>query len=256
MPTIRFMLPLVLFLTLCCAPALFAGDKDPLAVYVSDQGQRLTARFDIPGKKVRLVLPGGKTLTLPQAMSGSGARYSNGAQTFWEHQGSAIYEEGETLLFEGRETPGAAPAAAPPAAPERDAALRSAAGRYAAELKRTDKTFAEEAPAEPFPCMLDAGKGKPPVDARCVNVIDAVTAKGELASVRFAVVPVEGAHKKLPVMADGGLVFLLRKDKAGEWRGAGWFLDSDAPSLNGKQRKASGLSAKALESVGWLIDQE
>lgn len=253
MSKMRSMLPLFLLLTLCCASALFAAEKDPVAVYVSEQGQRLTARFDIPGKKVRIVLPSGKTLTLPQAMSGSGARYSNGAQTFWEHQGSAIYEEGETLLFKGREVPGAQPAAA---GEQGEDALRSAAARYAAELKRTDKTFAEEAPTEPFPCTLDAGKGKPHVNARCVNVIDAVIVKGELASVRFVVVPVEGAHKKLPVMADGGLVFLLRKDKAGEWRGAGWFLGSDAPSLSEKQRKASGISIKALESVGWLVDQE
>lgn len=102
MPTLRFMLPLLLLLALCGTSGLFASEKEPVAVYVSEQGQRLTARFDIPGRKVRLVLPGGKTLTLPVAMSGSGARYSNGAQTFWEHQGSAIYEEGETLLFESK----------------------------------------------------------------------------------------------------------------------------------------------------------
>lgn len=124
MPAMRFMLPLLLVMTLCGAPVLFADEKEPVAVYVSEQGQRLTACFDIPGKKVRVVLPSGKTLTLPQAMSGSGARYSNGAQTFWEHQGSAIYEEGGTLLFEGREAPGAAPAVAAPAAPEREAAGR------------------------------------------------------------------------------------------------------------------------------------
>lgn len=77
----------------------------PEAVYVSSQGQRLAARFDIPAKTVRLALPDGRTLTLPLAVSGSGARYSNGAQTFWEHQGGAIFEERGVLLFEGRETP-------------------------------------------------------------------------------------------------------------------------------------------------------
>lgn len=253
MSAMRFMPPLLSLLLLCCASALWAGEKEPVAVYVSEQGQRLTARFDIPGKKVRLVLPGGKTLTLPVAMSGSGARYSNGAQTFWEHQGSAIYEEGETLLFEGKELSGARPAAA---GEQGDDALRNAAARYAEQLRRTDKAFAGEVPAGPLPCMLDAGKGKQPVNARCANVIDAIAVAGELASVRFALVPVEAAHKKLPVMADGGLVFLLRKDKAGEWRGAGWFLGSDEPSLSERQRKASGLSAKALAAVGWLVDGE
>lgn len=77
----------------------------PEAVYISSQGQRLAARFDIPGKTVRLTLPDGRTLTLPLAVSGSGARYSNGAQTFWEHQSCAIFEERGVLLFEGRETP-------------------------------------------------------------------------------------------------------------------------------------------------------
>lgn len=77
----------------------------PEAVYVSSQAQRLAARFDIPGKTVRLTLPDGRTLSLPLAVSGSGARYSNGAQTFWEHQGCAIFEERGVLLFEGRETP-------------------------------------------------------------------------------------------------------------------------------------------------------
>jgi len=104
----RFMLLSLLVMTLCAASALAAGEQEAVAVYVSEQGQRLTARFDIPGNTVRLVLPGGKRLTLPVAMSGSGARYSNGAQTFWEHQGSAIYEEGGRLLFEGKEVPGAA----------------------------------------------------------------------------------------------------------------------------------------------------
>lgn len=84
------------------APAVVAM---PEAVYVSSRGQRLAARFDIPGKAVFLTLPDGRTLTLPLAVSGSGARYSNGAQTFWEHQGGAIFEERGVLLFEGRETP-------------------------------------------------------------------------------------------------------------------------------------------------------
>lgn len=85
--------------------AAAASEASPAAAYVSTQGQRLAARFDIPGKTVRLTLPDGRTLTLPLAVSGSGARYSNGEQTFWEHQGSAIFEERGVLLFEGRETP-------------------------------------------------------------------------------------------------------------------------------------------------------
>jgi len=120
----RLLLPLCAVVILWAAPAAFASETESVAVYVSEQGQRLTARFDIPGKTVWLVLPGGGSVTLPLAMSGSGARYSNGSQTFWEHQGGAIYEEGETLLFEGKEVPGAASGGAAPAAPERDEAER------------------------------------------------------------------------------------------------------------------------------------
>lgn len=87
------------------AEAAAASETSPEAAYVSPQGQRLAARFDLPAKTVRLALPDGRTLTLPLAVSGSGARYSNGAQTFWEHQGGAIFEEDGVLLFEGRETP-------------------------------------------------------------------------------------------------------------------------------------------------------
>jgi len=99
------LLPLCAVVTLWAASAAFASETRSVAVYVSERGQRLTACFDIPGKTVRLALPGGGSVTLPVALSGSGARYSNGPQTFWEHQGSATYEEGGRLLFEGKAVP-------------------------------------------------------------------------------------------------------------------------------------------------------
>jgi len=71
------------------------------AVYLGKGGATLSAFFDTEGKKVTLTLPGGGTVLLPQAISGSGARYSDGNRTFWEHQDKAVYTEGEKVIFEG-----------------------------------------------------------------------------------------------------------------------------------------------------------
>jgi membrane-bound inhibitor of C-type lysozyme len=61
----------------------------------------LKAFFDLNLHLVRVTLPNGRIVTLPAAMLGSGARYSNGTETFWEHQGTGRFFKGETLLFEG-----------------------------------------------------------------------------------------------------------------------------------------------------------
>ena len=72
------------------------------ARYRSGDGKLLKAVFDLKQNQVLLTLPDGRKLTLPAAMSGSGARYSNGAESFWEHQGVGRYFKGDLLLFEGR----------------------------------------------------------------------------------------------------------------------------------------------------------
>ena len=80
------------------------GPPDPAIVavtYVGAGGAELSASFDREGKQVRLVLPGRATLLLPEAAAASGARYSDGSRTFWEHQGKATFSEGETIVFEG-----------------------------------------------------------------------------------------------------------------------------------------------------------
>lgn len=82
--------------------AVAAAQSQPVAVCRSDDGRTLTARFDIAGRSARVTLPDGETLTLPLALSASGARYSNGASTYWEHHGSARFERGEVLVFEGK----------------------------------------------------------------------------------------------------------------------------------------------------------
>lgn len=72
------------------------------AVYISEQGKRLKASFDNRAKSVTITLPSGNNTTLPRAISGSGARYSNGRETFWEHHGEATYWVGEKKAFQGK----------------------------------------------------------------------------------------------------------------------------------------------------------
>lgn len=74
------------------------------AVYRSTDGRQLQACFDLKQQRVTVRLPNGALVQLPVAVSGSGARYSDGTRTFWEHQGTGRYSEGETLLFEGAVT--------------------------------------------------------------------------------------------------------------------------------------------------------
>lgn len=85
-----------------------AGIKIKGATYRSAAGELLKATFDLGRNLVRLRLPDGRRVTLPAATSASGARYSNGSRTFWEHQGVGRYFEGETPVFQGeilRESP-------------------------------------------------------------------------------------------------------------------------------------------------------
>ncbi len=77
---------------------------EPLPVvarYCSGEGKMATATFDLIRNLVTVALPDGRRVTLPAAPAASGARYSDGRETFWEHQGSGRFFKGETLLFEG-----------------------------------------------------------------------------------------------------------------------------------------------------------
>lgn len=96
-----------------CAVPLFAGTlpcsglKQVPAAYIAASGEQLQACFDLVQNRVTVAFADGSSLVLPVAISGSGARYSDGTHTFWEHQGVGRYFVGEKLLFEG----GIAPAA-------------------------------------------------------------------------------------------------------------------------------------------------
>ena len=51
----------------------------------------VVASYSADAKSVTLYTQG-QTFHLPIAMSGSGARYSDGKTTIWEHQGEAVFE--------------------------------------------------------------------------------------------------------------------------------------------------------------------
>ncbi|MGH6612525.1 MAG: MliC family protein [Burkholderiaceae bacterium] len=61
------------------------------AKYACADGKTLFARFTQDPQRVNLK-HGNRSWRLPIARSGSGARYSNGRVTFWEHQGEATLE--------------------------------------------------------------------------------------------------------------------------------------------------------------------
>ncbi len=60
-------------------------------VYHCPLNVNVSADYSSDASKVTLHVAG-QTFVLPQAMSGSGARYSDGKTTIWEHQGEATFE--------------------------------------------------------------------------------------------------------------------------------------------------------------------
>lgn len=72
-----------------------------VATYRSASKKSVTAFFDTAKKQVTVILPEGRTVTLTEAMSASGARYANDSESFWEHQGTGRFFTGETVVFEG-----------------------------------------------------------------------------------------------------------------------------------------------------------
>lgn len=68
----------------------------------SDGSSRVEAEFDNDAHTVTFTQRAVGTVTLPQAISGSGARYANEDESivFWEHQGElTITKDGETVFI-------------------------------------------------------------------------------------------------------------------------------------------------------------
>ncbi len=98
---IAVILLLLSFLNCHAATLECVGTGKAAATYRADSGADLNACFDLERKTVTLGLADGSKVTLPVAISGSGARYSDGTRTFWEHKGVGRYFVDEKLLFEG-----------------------------------------------------------------------------------------------------------------------------------------------------------
>lgn len=70
------------------------------ATFVCPDGTELDAVFDNDAQTVTVTLPDG-TVTLPQTISGSGARYSDDTITFWNKGDEAMVEVNGEIIFEG-----------------------------------------------------------------------------------------------------------------------------------------------------------
>ena len=74
---------LALLLLAACGTTQTGG---PRVDWRCANGAAFSVRFQGDGAEV---FAGGQVYNLPAAQSGSGARYSNGAVEYWEHQGEA-----------------------------------------------------------------------------------------------------------------------------------------------------------------------
>ncbi len=70
------------------------------ATFVCPDGTSIPAVFDNGAGTVTVTLPDGE-LTLPQVVSGSGARYSDGTTTFWNNGNEALVEVNGETIYEG-----------------------------------------------------------------------------------------------------------------------------------------------------------
>jgi membrane-bound inhibitor of C-type lysozyme len=108
-----------LALPVIAAGVAYAQTPAPISTvqYSCEQGKSLVAEYfdgvtrtapndmPIPGGHVVLTLAGGKRLTLPQTLSGSGIRYANADESFifWSKGNTAFVEEGpkQTQTYKG-----------------------------------------------------------------------------------------------------------------------------------------------------------
>lgn len=82
---------------LCLAAASPALAEDPIATVKYACADDKTIEATYYSDKVDLVLSDGRTLSVPQAMSGSGARYANADESFvfWNKGDDAFVTEGD-----------------------------------------------------------------------------------------------------------------------------------------------------------------
>jgi membrane-bound inhibitor of C-type lysozyme len=84
---------------LCASVAgllLAACAAQPAVVFRCEGGAELRAVFE--DGRVRLAFPGHR-VELPRAISGSGARYSDGRLTFWNKGREAFVQRGDSIVY-------------------------------------------------------------------------------------------------------------------------------------------------------------
>jgi uncharacterized membrane protein len=98
---------LPLSIAACAGPAPVPPAERPPEPAAARPAAPISARFDCGGEIVPIVFHADRSvitlpdreLTLPQAMSASGARYSDGATTFWNKGNEATFEIGGRSLM-------------------------------------------------------------------------------------------------------------------------------------------------------------
>jgi len=82
-------------------PSPVQAQDAPVQTYQCSPSERLVVKT-IPGSQpptLEITLPDQRTVTLPQAESASGAKYSNGSITFWSKGNTALVEEAGQLKW-------------------------------------------------------------------------------------------------------------------------------------------------------------
>lgn len=77
-----------------------AGANVIEATFVCPDGTELPTVFDNDARTVTVTLPDG-TVTLPQTVSASGARYSDDTTTFWNKGDEAMVEVNGEIIYQG-----------------------------------------------------------------------------------------------------------------------------------------------------------
>jgi len=233
------------------------ADQSVKATYSSNTGQILKVDFNNEKATVTVHMPDESLLELKSAPSASGARYSNGSVTFWEHQGEATLSRNEAEIFKGTEVNETNAGDKASAAKECDIELfRSDAEEYINWLKNNDNLFAESRPVDPFECMIDAGEGIEPIAASCSNVLSRALINGNWAALFYELRALDDNYRKNAVIADGFMSILMKKTPEGKWQGIEWFLGSDIPVVEKGKAEKEGASEEILRSLEWTSELE
>lgn len=79
-----------------------SSTQNPFILFVCSQNKTIQAFFQLKTDKVDLVLSDGRKLTIPRALSASGARYANSEESFvfWNKGNTAFIEEQGVVTYE------------------------------------------------------------------------------------------------------------------------------------------------------------